>query len=377
MDAPRVESNNVKRRSRNLILTLGALLLGGCASAPQQAAPAVQLKLDGQMAAQPQAPLPGVNSDFSLGSGDGLLLYRAGYRVQPGQMFASGTRNFDAPSQQVAMQTLGQNADLRLSEVAGAPLLVGVSQEARSEWNLVGEAQNLQQAVNIGWAPPLAAFNLKWANTTTPAAPLDCAVEGSMRMPLPAESTALRLRGRSCRVVATDATVTDMEARTWSAALEWGEDKQRSQLRLQAIDPTPAAGAAMTDPAAGYELGLAQQQELGAWSTQARLAWQRVPDALNPAVSQGWTSEASLQRRLGGVGVSAGVSSGVNPAWFLPEAAERSDQLNLGLDLSRWAGGLLPGRSPQTGLYYSRTRSIGSEETISDDLLQWKFSLLW
>ncbi len=359
------------------MLSLGALLLGACASAPQRQTPAVQLKLDGQMTAPQQTPLRGLNSDFTLGSGDGLLLYRAGYRVQPGQLFESGTASFDAPSQQVALQTLGQNADLRLSEVAGAPLRLGVSQETRSEWQLAGEAQQVRQSVNLGWAPSLAAFDLKWANTTAPAAPLDCALEGTMRMPLPADTLALRLRGRSCRVVAADATVTDMDARTWSAAVEWGEEKSRSQLRLQAIDPTPASGTAMADPAAGYELGVAQQQELGAWSTQARLAWQRVPDAQNPAVSQGWTSEASLQRKLGGVGVSAGVSSGMNPAWFLPESAERSDQLNLGLDLSRWAGGLLPGRSPQTGLYYSRTRSIGSEETISDDLLQWKFSLLW
>lgn len=363
----------MKRSQNNILLTLGSLLLGACASTPRVEEPPVKLKMDSRLQAPPSTPLPGLNSDFTLGSGDGLLQYRAGYRVQPGQLFSSGTAGFDAPSQQLATQTLGHNADLRLSSFAGAPLLVGLSHEQRAEWQTTGEAQNAQQALRLGWEPPVAAFNLQWANTTAPAAPLDCALEGSMRMPLPADELALKLRGRSCRVIAADATPTDMDARTWSAALEWG----RSQLRLQAIDPLPAARAGQADPSAGYEFGLAQQHEWGAWSTQARLAWQHVPDAQNPEVNQGWTSEASLQRRLYGVGVSAGLSSGMNPAWFLPEAAARSSQLNLGLDLSRWAGGMLPGRNTQTGVYYSRTRSIGGENEFADDLLQWKFSLLW
>ncbi|AXQ27555.1 hypothetical protein D0B54_02170 [Solimonas sp. K1W22B-7] len=365
-----------KRSKRNILLTLGTLLLGACASAPPAPDAPLQLKLDSQLAAPQRAVLPGLNSDFTLGSSDGFLQYRAGYRVQPGQLFESGTSTVAAPSQQVALQTLGQNADVRLSELAGAPLRLGISYEQRSEWQLAGEAQNAQQAVNLGWAPPIAAFDLKWSNSTAPAAPLDCALEGTMQMPLPAEALALNLRGRSCRVVLPDASVAGLDARTWSAALEWGAQARRSQLRLQAIDPVPVAGAGTSDPAAGYELGLMRKHDLGPWSAQTQFAWRRAPDAQNPALAEGWSSDASLRRQLRGVGLSAGLASGVNPAWFLPDAAQRSNQLNLGLDLSRWAGGLLPGMTPETGLFYSHTRSIGTEESFYDDMLQWKFSLL-
>lgn len=367
----------MKRRFASLAPTLSALLLGACASSPRQNDPALQLRLDSQLAPPQRAVLPGLNSDFTLGSADGLLHYRAGYQVQPGQMFAHSATPIDTPSQQVAVQTLGHNAGVRLTELAGAPLLLGLQYQQQAEWQLAGEAQNAQRALNLGWAPAIAAFDLKWSNSSAAAAPLDCALEGTMHMPLPAEALALKLRGRSCRVVRDAADSAELDARTWSAALEWSEQQQRSTLRLQAIDPVPAAGFAAGDPAPGYELGVMREQSLGEWSAQTRVAWRRVPDAGNPELSEGWSSDASLQRRLRTIGVSAGLSSGVNPLWFVPDAAQRSQQLNLGLDLSRWAGSMLPGLNPATGVFYRRTQTLGTEQRQQDDLLEWKFSLLW
>lgn len=354
-----------------------ALLLSACAVAPQLPEPAARpaLKLESRIAAPERAVLPGLGSDFSLGSEAGLLHYRAGYSFNPGSAFDTGAM---APSEHVARQAIGQDLGLRLDQLAGTPLSLGMAWRQQSDWQVGGESLAAQRSVNLGWAPQLARFDLRWSESNPDAVlPLDCALDGSMRMPLVAEELALKLHGRSCRVLQPESELATLDARTWAAALEWGSQERMSTLRLQAIDPAPGGGVAAADPAAGYELGLLRQYRLGAWSTQSTLAWRRVPDARNPAVSEGWSSDTMLRRQVRSIGVSAGLSRGSNPLWFLPDAGVRSNQLNLGLDLSRWAGGLMPGRAPQTGLYYTRSQSLGGEEALEDETLQWKFSVLW
>lgn len=354
-----------------------ALLLGACAAAPPPLAGRVAqtpVSLQGRVAGPPAAALPGLSSDFRLGSDAGLFHYQAGYAVAPGEAFDTAATR---ASEHLASQTLGQDLDLRLDPLAGAPLRVGMAYRQQSDWRVGAESLAAERAVHVGWAPSFAAFDLRWSASSAAPQPLDCALQGEMRMPLAEQALALKLGGRSCRIVGTAPELQALDARAWSAALEWGAEQQRSTLRLQAIDPAPAERSAAADPQAGYELGLARERLLGPWTAQSRLAWRRVEDARHPERVEGWNSETQLRRDLYGLGLSAGLSRGANDLWFVPEGGTRSDQLKLGLDLSRWAGGWMPGLAPQTGLFYTRARSLGSTGRSEDDALQWKFSLLW
>ncbi|MGV2480440.1 UNVERIFIED_CONTAM: hypothetical protein IGO34_26955, partial [Salmonella enterica subsp. enterica serovar Weltevreden] len=100
-------------------------------------------------------------------------------------------------------------------------------------WLVEGENQNAQRQVNLNWAPAIGAFNLQWVDSQVPAEPLDCGFQGSLRMPLagngiplPLDDAALRVRGRDCRVVLPGQVVSDLDARTYSAALEWGPQQR-------------------------------------------------------------------------------------------------------------------------------------------------------
>jgi len=357
-------------------LPLIALLLVACATPGPLAERVAQtpVSLQGRVAGPAAAVLPGVSSDFRLGSDEGLFHYQAGYAMQPGQAFDRASTH---ASDQVASQSLGHDLGLRLDGLPGAPLRLGMAYRQQADWRVDTGSLADERAVQLGWAPAFAAFQLRWSESSAAPQPLDCALQGEMSMPLAEQALALKLGGRSCRIVSTSPEQQGLDARAWSAALEWGAEPQRSTLRLQAIDPVPAGDGAASDPQAGYELGLARQRLLGPWSAQSRLAWRRVEDARHPELAEGWNSETQLRRDLYGLGLSAGLSRGTNDLWFVPEGGARSDQLKLGVDLSRWAGGWMPGLAPQTGLFYTRARSLGSSGRSEDDALQWKFSLLW
>jgi len=346
----------------------------------------VALRMDGALPLVEQRSDPLLDSGFRLDSGSGLFFYEADYSFRSGDVFGAGDSSPPptAAPQQVGEQVLGQKFQLRAAELAGAPVLMGVDYRQQSQWLVEGENQNAQRQVNLNWAPAIGAVNLQWVNSQVPAEPLDCGFQGSVRMPLagngiplPLDDAALRVGGRDCRVILPGQVVSDLDARTYSAALEWGPQQRAAALQLLAIDPVPVAGAPQIDLSPGYELGFSQKLPAGAWQASTSFALRRVPDLRGDQTLNGWSADASLRRDLRVMALSASLRNGSNSLWFVPEAGQRVNQLDVGLDFTRWASNLLPGQAPSVGMYYSHIRSVGGEESLYDDALQMKFSLLW
>jgi hypothetical protein len=359
-------------------LWMAALGVAGCASAPQtpiEAPPArADFRVDGSLPQPDRAPAPLFASGLRLDAAGGVFLYEADYQFQPGAMFGTaGPVSEGAIGSRIGEQAMAQRFNWSMAEFAGAPLKMGLSYQQQDQWSRTGPEQQAQRQVGLSWAPVLASFDLQWVGSTSAAAPLDCPLQGSMRVPLGAADSALRLGGRDCRVVMPDLS-RGGNARTWSAALEWGAAERSSALRALAIDPVAEQSGPDVDVPAGYELGASQQIPVLGWQAQASAAWQRPPGEL---AEGGWTTDAKLKREVRNVGVSAGMRRGLNSYWFMPEAAQKVDQYELGLDLSRWAKGLAPGLQPAMGMAYQWTPGATPKGGIDDSSLNWTFSLNW
>lgn len=370
------------RKLGTAALVLAALGVSGCTTTPETPLPGnpqLAFKLDTRLPKPDQAPAPLFASGLTLDAAGGVFFYQADYALQPNAALldsATAATGSSLAGRPLGEQAIGQQLGWRVTELAGAPLQMGLCYRQQDQWALGGLSQQAQRGVDLRWAPALADFDLQWTSSTSRAAPLDCDLQGSMRMPL-AELAALRLRGRACEVVAPALQPGELDARSWSAALELGEAAQSTALRVLAVDPLPGPEAlAAVDPEPGYELGLLQQLPIAGWQAQTSVAWRR-PAGLEEG---SWSTDASLRRQLRGVGVSASVREGLNSYWFLPETVQRQRQYELGLDLSRWVAGRMPGLRPEMGMSYQWSPQAGPPgpgRGLYEGSVQWKFNLLW
>src|SRR5690606_15421225 len=131
-------------------------------------------------------------SRMGFGLDDDLLRYRASYRLEAGDVFslADGAAAASGTPSVLAGQRFGQDVMLRLPELAGAPLPVGVTAEVRNSWQRAGEAQTQRERGTVEWSPCRATLRVQWtdrAQAFDPALALQCNVESSLGVPLYAE----------------------------------------------------------------------------------------------------------------------------------------------------------------------------------------------
>ncbi len=380
--------------------------MGACASkAPQRVAPApsksawaqalevpslarADLSLDGAVPFLTASSAPLLSSKVSLQAMESLLSLHADYALSPGDVLNPGDAarwNQKTLPQSVGAQSMGQEARLRLPQLSGAPLMVSMRYRQQDRWLIAGATQDIQQAVNLQWEPSYAAFQLNWmqqGKQLDPRLALDCPVDGAVKVPLrPAsEHLALRVGGRSCSVQLPADLAAQLDAYTWSAALQWSDAQRRAALRAQVIEPGPAPGydnSAMVPLSSAYELSMQHEQSLGDWDASASVAWRRPPSATGYEDGANWVADAKLRRDLRALAVVARWSNG-DRLWFVPEAGVRSDDLALSLDLSRWAAGLWPGAMPTMELSYQYQRARAASSAIyQDDSILWRMSVPW
>ena len=390
-------------RSLHLVVALSALGISACAHRVAERAEKHEgwnrhlVAYDTQLAvridgAAPLTTLSGQSllaSKVSLLTPDQRLAIRTDYALQAGELLspsdAARWRPGSVP-QSLGAQRIGQQADLRLPAIAGAPVTLNLRHEQEERWLADAAIQHQRQGLGLQWAPSAAAFELQWQGQDAPVdgrQALACSLDSSVKVPVTLVATpmALRLGGRACEVVPLAASAAASPARTWSAGLQWGATpERRAALRLLRVDAQPLAASGPTfADAAAHELGLEHEERVGPWAARAGLAWRQFEAAAAPAA---WASDASLSRDLGTMSVVAQWQSG-DRYWFLPGTSTPTDDLALSLDFSRWAAQRWPGYTPTLSLAYrwqraaTDTGAAPAPTAHEDGSLEWRLSLPW
>ncbi|HEY0975137.1 MAG TPA: hypothetical protein VGE57_11640 [Solimonas sp.] len=341
------------------------------------------VRVEGAAPLVTSAEKPLFASEVSFHAIDSRLQLKSDYALRAGELLSpvdAQRWHAWAVPQSLGRQRIGQQAELKLPALAGAPLLVGLRYEQEDLWLRQNVVQSQRQGVDLRWASTLASLQLQWDAEALPwdaRNALDCGVRGRLDVPLATPMLALQLGGRQCAVTALALESPSATARTWSAGLRWKEPDSQATLRVLSVDaePQPQATAAATPPA--YELGLDHERRIGAWSARAGVAWRTVTAPAAPATSEQWATDASLRRDLGLMALSAQWQNG-DRYWFVPGVAAPTDDLALSLDMSRWAALRWPGYAPTMALSYRWQRSAtGASAAFEDESVQWRMSLPW
>lgn len=391
-----------------------ALLLGACASSPagreQAGTPAagdrhappqtdagagrdrlVLFDVDGNVPLL-QGPGEG-NALFASGVGfgidDELLRYRASYRLEAGDLFSFTEPGYTGaqPPSTVAGQSFGHNVELRLPELAGAPLSLGVTSEVRDQWLLAGEQRSQSERANLTWSPGPATVDMQWSGGYAgfdPLLALSCNFAGTLQLPVPGGgrlTQALRVSGREC-IVAENTPYAGIPAQAWALGYVWSGAAQQSEARVRVIDPVWTGETFGTDLEPGYQLGLSHRRDFGVLSAKALVSYRQAPalaaDSLGMPADTSWSANASLTWHLPDASLSANWAQGVNPLWFVPDVLEQRDRFGLALDLSRWVESVAPISSPELGLRWDWSRrSLPGETAVDESALRLDVALLF
>ncbi|MGH8446482.1 MAG: hypothetical protein ACREVL_14515 [Solimonas sp.] len=356
-----------------------------------------------------ESSAPLLNSGVSFAGLDQRLQYSAGYQISPGDLLNPAAVNnwrANALPQSVGSQTVNQQVKVQSDPVYGAPLTVGARYQQQASLLVNGESETAQQAMDLGWAPDFAAFQLNW---TPEGAPVDamqalqCDISGQVRVPLTMLSSgtaggrfiALDAGTRACKVVGDDAALGLLSANTWSTAVRWGKPSRETALRLQSVTPGPGAGVVESERpmtvGSGYELKVSQKRSLGDWQANAGVAYRRPPEAeraANPLAgdyaggigggpaSSPWAANAELTRRLAMLSVAATWRRG-DPYWFLPEVRQAADTFGVAVDLSPWAATLWNSYTPTLAMSYNWTRAEAGSTRDDEQSINWNIAFPW
>lgn len=344
----------------------------------------LDLQMDGSVP-RVGARAPLFSSGLSFAGLGQMLQYNAGYELKPGDVWAPAS---DKAPQSYGSQHLRQQLQVRLPAFYGAPLLLGAESQQQDSLLLNGEAQQLQQSMDLQWSPAFAALQLSWipeGAAVDPSQALRCAVAGHVSIPLidagARRSAAFDAGARSCAVVADTLQPNALSAQTWSAGVRWGAPHRETSVRVLGVAAdTFITGRVEGTAETAYELRLAQQREVGEWQARADVAWRRAPTAteaeLRAMQASPWAASAELSRRLAQLRLAASWKRG-DPYWFLSEMQEAADRFALTLDLSSWASSLGYVRAPSLAMSYQWSR-LGSGDTVQDDQsIHWNVSFPW
>jgi hypothetical protein len=356
-----------------------------------QAPDRLRLKIDAE------APfLPGddddkaLASDFSIGIDD-VLSYRASWSFEPGDVIAGGSSPAyaEAPTR-FGGQSLGQDVNLSLPELAGAPVTFEVRTETENNWLVNGSTQSQRERARLSWAPGPASVNVQWAGTAAAfdsSIALTCDFQSTVLLPTheaPDHSESLLFSGRDCMVPGEASSHAGIEAQAWGMSYIWDRPKRQSEALLSVIDPTWSAESELAGIGPGYELGLRHRRTFGTLSASALVSLRRAP-ALADAVAgpilaenTNWAANASLTWQMPEASLTANWATGVDRFWFTPEAGQQSDQFGLALNLSRWIELLIPRSSPQLAMNWNWSEiRLPSAETIGSNSLRLDVALMF
>lgn len=309
-------------------------------------------------------------SNVSLGAEE-LLQYEASYYLSAGDIVPPGMQERSAgfsPSR-VGSQRLGQNVNLRLPKLAGAPAALAVTSEFGNNWMVTDDTRLRREHADFSWSPGPATVNLQWisrAPALNTAKGLACTVQTTIRLPTrenAGHSGDIRFSGQECTVAAAGTPYAGIEARTWGLSYVWSRPQGRSSAELSVIDPAWSSAIEQSDVEPGYELGFSHRRDFGTLSASALLSlrqsslWQTAA-AENfgthaSTTETRWTTDASLTWKLPTASVSANWAQGVDPLWFTPDYGERGERFGLSLDLSRWLQEYVPGPAPQLAMNWN------------------------
>lgn len=403
-------------RTHTLACTLASLLLGACAASPppravEAASPAPERTAQRRQTANEDAGLVSfagsarltpddgdddslVASDFSLGIDD-LLSYRASWSVESGDILAAEpSRGANAPlPTRFAGQHLGQELELDLPELAGAPLSLAASSEFRNDWMVSGSAQSQRERASLSWSPGRAKFDVLWAGTASLAdgsTALNCDLQSSMKLPTHQgsdHSEALRIYGRDCVVAADGKAYAGIAAHNWGLGYVWNRPRGQSEAVLSVIDPEWTRVLDFTGVGPGYELGISHRRDFGSLSAKALVSWRQAPGGELPAdlAEHAYDAEvrnlaanASLTWHLPEASVSASWAKGVDRLWFTPDPTQRGDRFGLAVNFSRWMEALLPEASPQLAMNWNWSEvRLNDAEVIDNNSLRLDIALMF
>jgi hypothetical protein len=383
---------------------LASALLAACAAPPSQPEPAVtrakgivDFGVNGALPLVHTRQDPLIASRLGVGQADARLRYDASYTMEPGDLFAETAALPGAPPpQRLAGQKVDQNFRMRLPPLAGAPVALRYSTQAREHWTLSGDRSEQQrQLAHLDWAPRMASLNLQWAGNgamTDSQLALGCDLLGTVRVPLhtaASNSHALRISGRDCRVLTSDQRYAALAAETWGIAWGWKQAERDTEILLSVIDPNwkTAGDRQPIDPS--YEFGVSHRQDHGDWSARTSVAMRHITawDLSAPIDASGhyssdpdsfWTASASLTRHLPAVSVSATWAHSADPMWFMPEIGQRKHRLDMQFDLSRAVAPLLPDATPQLAMHWNWSQVRTRNDAVTDErAVRINMAILW
>jgi hypothetical protein len=390
------------------VLTL-SLALSACATAPAPRSAALQSRAIFQTAELAPGNADGAVGQFHLNgalpwaqaAGSTLLDGGAGVNDLLGVFDARSSVRIEAgevidPDQWAGWSAQGrlprsvgeQRAEQRLSasldQFPGSPMQLSFSQRDESRWLLTQTADVQRRQAALDWSPASTQLHLSWADTRSEAAPalLDCAVEGSVSLPSVGALSALRLRARSCNVFSARMPAI-RDAETWSAAATLAAASgAQTRFSLRAIDPTidlvqsPLSGS--DDPSAAYEIGVAQVLSLADWKARSAVALRSSSATDERARRQQWSADASVQRRLQQIDITAKLRNGVGDDWFLPGGAARARALAVDMDFSRWATQRLAWDDVAVSLTWQWTQQeVVAARDVEDLGVRGRIRVLW
>ena len=215
--------------------------------------------------------------DFSMGGGEGLWRYRAGYALGLSDIVQAGQSPGTGFPGGLAEQRLEQQMTLQLPELAGAPLALGYAQSSADRWTMDEEHEQHRQVASLRWAPGFAALDLRLAGSESgfaePDLALDCALRGDLRVPLGDRSRrSLLLSGRGCDVLSAPPRFAGLSAQTYRLAYAWGRPGQESRVRLGAVAPAWNGESHPAAPRRAYELGLSRSHSHDGWTARLEAA---------------------------------------------------------------------------------------------------------
>jgi hypothetical protein len=379
------------------LIALAAAVLVGCAGTEQRVAAGSDSDRPVSVQARTEVPLANatpladndklVETDLQAGLADELFQVRSRYSVTSGELVrsvGSAYREGEAIPTQLARQSVEHAVRLSTPGYLGAPLRVGFDQRETSVLTLSGQHRQESTRAHLAWDPDPVSLHLEWTPPRRVAVvgdPLDCTLEGRMRMPTETISmgmeSALDLSQSDCLVRAPDRGVDELPMQARGLVWSWGDglDSSVHMNRVELLAPTYG----MVEGASGHELGLRRRHSFFGWQMAADIAMrqaeagQRV-DAATDERSR-WSVDLQLTRQLHTFALTARWMQAKDPLWFVPEADPVGrESLSLLLDFSSWLGRIMPGMDAGMRASWRHTEDA---EGRDDNHFRWDFSLSW
>jgi hypothetical protein len=380
------------------LFTAVVFLLAGCAGTGQQARDSSGESFSPiDLQARTELPLADavrladsdnlVETDVRAGIGGDLVEFRTRYSVSSGELVRNVGKSYQQGQSiptQLARQSVEHAVRFSTPGHLGAPVRVGFDQREAAVLTLNGQQRRESTRAHLVWEPDPVRLQLEWTPPRRVASagnPLDCTLEGRLRMPTERLSagyeSVLDVSQSECMVRAPNRGVDQLPMQARGLAWNWGESLgsaiHMSRVELRA----PVYG--MPELKSGYEMGLRQKHSLFGWQMEADVALRQAeaPMDLDEAADDEsrWTVDLQLRRQLHAFALTARWMQAKDPLWFVPEASPVGRQsVSLLLDFSSWLTDLMPGM--EAGMRASWRHSEDAQGR-DDNHFRWDFSLSW